>query len=226
MQTRQAYQQQHCNVLKISFTQSGQQLNRLASSMKGRTWGFRLHLTVSRGLLFQVRLQINPITTTASLEPVSLVERPSKIENKQTSGPSNFPNAPTPTSRLSKRPRSTLFNVILGEYSILNAMQSELTESCWLCLSRAPPYYEGIAIDRNYTVSNGSQYSRKNTHQEVQEVTGWRLVCWHCPVRQAVFKCLYPDYSIHWSWQIPLTNSWHLVDLSFKSYPMHFSFFF
>lgn len=166
----QACQQQHCNALKISFTKSGQQLSKIADWIRGRTWGFRLHLTVNRGFLFQVRLRINPVPTTASLEPVF-----PKIRNDQTAGPSISLTVPTPASHLSKRP-STLFNLILGAYSVLNATQNELTKSCWLCLSSAPPYYEGIAIDGNYTVSNGSQCSWKDTHQlTVQEVTGQGL---------------------------------------------------
>lgn len=49
-------------------------------------------------------------------------------------------------------PGPALFYLIKGAYSALNATHSELTTSCWLCLSASPPYYEGVAS--NGTISS------------------------------------------------------------------------
>ena len=45
-----------------------------------------------------------------------------------------------------------LYNLVKGSYLALNYTQPNLTQSCWLCLSAAPPYYEGVAINGAYTI--------------------------------------------------------------------------
>lgn len=197
MQTKASLSEAALHSLKINFTQNGLQLNRLASWMKGRTQGFRLHLTLNRVFLFQVRLQINPVSTTTSLELVSLVEMPIKIESNQTFEPSIFLTIPTIASRLSKRPPSTLFNLILVAYSVLMPPKANLLNLAGsVCqvprlIMRAFPQTGTIrlavapSVPENYPPVNGTRSDRMGT------------VCWHCPVRQAVFMCFYPDYSIY-----------------------------
>lgn len=43
-----------------------------------------------------------------------------------------------------------LFNLIVGAFSLLNNTDPNMTQSCWLCLSAGPPYYEGIAVSGGF----------------------------------------------------------------------------
>lgn len=52
---------------------------------------------------------------------------------------------PFPTT-LSPTMGDRLFSLMQGAFSVLNVINPEATESCWLCLAVAPPYYEGIAV--------------------------------------------------------------------------------
>lgn len=69
-----------------------------------------------------------------------------------------------------------LFNLITGAYSALNATQSNLTQSCWLCLSAAPPYYEGTAVNGTYNTTSSSSCDWGGDHKlTLPKVTGTGL---------------------------------------------------
>ena len=84
------------------------------------------------------------------------VQTPPHISNSHTF-PSTlttiYQSGVTPTPL---RPNSNLFNLIEGAYTALNHTQPNLTQSCWLCVSAPPPYYEGKALNASFNISPDS----------------------------------------------------------------------
>lgn len=81
---------------------------------------------------------------------------------------------PTVPYELDNQVYNWLYNLILGAYSAINHTQASLTQSCWLCLSVSPPYYEEIASSRSYiTHSSGSNWDWDKSHKlTLSEITG------------------------------------------------------
>lgn len=61
-----------------------------------------------------------------------------------------------------------------GAYSFLNMSKSDLTESCWLCLTTGPPYYEGIAFRGEYSNTTSHDHCSWGQHGKLTltEVSG------------------------------------------------------
>ena len=67
--------------------------------------------------------------------------------------PAGYPSSPKKFNTTTPVPGTgdRLFNLIKGAYQALNLTTPELTQECYLCLVPAPPYYEGIAVNKNYS---------------------------------------------------------------------------
>lgn len=175
-----------CNGLNISFTEIGRMSNKLNHWYKGRTWGLRFYASgYDFGLWFTVRLQkrttlvlvgpnlaIRPVQPSRSHQSVRIRATPPPVtttpENASQAQSSKAPALTEPSGRF------PLFNLISGAYAALNTTQDGLTQSCWLCLSAAPPYYEGIAVNGTYNLTNHSSACNwGSTHQlTLPEVSG------------------------------------------------------
>nr|XP_034491407.1 MLV-related proviral Env polyprotein-like [Marmota flaviventris] len=66
-----------------------------------------------------------------------------------------------------------LMDLVEGGYQALNSTQPNLTESCWICLQASPPYYEGVAINGNFTYGTSTSCNWETRHRlTLPEVTG------------------------------------------------------
>uniref|UniRef100_A0A8C6A6E7 Envelope protein n=1 Tax=Marmota marmota marmota TaxID=9994 RepID=A0A8C6A6E7_MARMA len=134
-----------CNPLNITFTQAGQ-----ASKdwLEGKQWGLRVFFERSPydpGALFQIKL-----VTDTNPQPIG----PNRIlPSQKTSPPKKYKQAPSKTTLnpTLPGPGERLMDLVRGGYQALNSTQPNLTESCWICLQASPPYYEGVAINTDFT---------------------------------------------------------------------------
>ena len=153
-----------CLPLKISFTEPGKNQRGWTN---GYTWGLRLYKErFDDGLFLRIRLKVTSIPPVAigpdhviveqgppkeplpspskkvlpSPLPPSIIEVVPAEEGVPTALQTTFPTTLSPTTG------DRLFSLIQGAFSVLNVTNPEATESCWLCLAMAPPYYEGIAV--------------------------------------------------------------------------------
>lgn len=147
----------YCLPLNITFTSKGRRLTALTEWVKGRTWGLRYYVSgTDFGFWFTIRLTRTtvPIAVGPNPEikprPVETAPRP-KTKAPPSQGPQPELSPLPMTSALQPKPLDTgnappLFKLIEGAYAALNYTQGGV-QSCWLCLSAAPPYYEGIAFN-------------------------------------------------------------------------------
>lgn len=134
--------------IKIRFTKKGKQTP-LATWLKGMTWGLVLYDYGNRpGSLILIRLKIESL----SPAPVGL----DKVVTFPPDPPASA-DPPTPFSHSELTNGQRLFNLVEGAFHALNDTNPATTESCWLCLTVAPPYYEGIAL-------NGTLYNTTAHH--------------------------------------------------------------
>ncbi|NXP30007.1 ENV2 protein, partial [Scytalopus superciliaris] len=52
------------------------------------------------------------------------------------------------------REKDPLEQVLYASYEVLNQMNPNLTEHCWLCYDIRPPYYEAIGISNKAHLSS------------------------------------------------------------------------
>uniref|UniRef100_A0A673UGP7 Envelope glycoprotein n=1 Tax=Suricata suricatta TaxID=37032 RepID=A0A673UGP7_SURSU len=147
-----------CHPLKISFTSAGKNKKLWTS---GYTWGLRLYKERhDDGLIFRVKMTISNTPPLAVGPNKVLSNQRPLAPNRPESSPTPTPTSPSlqPSSLwgpTSKDPNSVqrLFNLIQGVYLALNQTSPNMTESCWLCLSSIPPYYQGIAYPGQFNSS-------------------------------------------------------------------------
>ncbi|XP_013363342.1 PREDICTED: cell division cycle-associated protein 4 isoform X1 [Chinchilla lanigera] len=136
----------------------------------GRTWGLRYwEQGIDRGGLILVKKEpISPRTVNVGPNPelkpgnpqpsarprpliplASTASAGAQIKEQRRPLTSTAPTGSpipshTPTAPAIQAPDTDkLYNLIVGAYSVLNYTQGTLTQSCWLCLTASPPYYEG-----------------------------------------------------------------------------------
>uniref|UniRef100_A0A673U312 Envelope protein n=1 Tax=Suricata suricatta TaxID=37032 RepID=A0A673U312_SURSU len=161
-----------CNPIVITFTEKGKSDNRWEN---GHSWGLRLYTSGHRNLpatLFTIRLIVRPIIL-ASIGPSQMLSRlpkddkPQIVPSPQTQKPlcsTPSPVVSPPPSRFSPLsssmaptkpgPVQRLYNLVKGAYLALNQTSPDSTESCWLCLTSSPPYYQGIAFPGQYNLTD------------------------------------------------------------------------
>ena len=65
-------------------------------------------------------------------------------------------------------------HLIEGAFRALNATNPAATEACGLCLAASPPYYEGLAILRNFSNQSSppNQCSNSGLHKLTRPQVG------------------------------------------------------
>lgn len=97
-------------------------------------------------------------------------------------------------------------------YQVLNASRPDLTEACWLCLDRKPPYYEGIAIMGDYSVSSDALSCRWQQAEKgkltSQLVTGNGLCIGHEPPQSYSHLCNKTQMPVETGYIVAPENAW------------------
>ena len=107
--------------------------------------------------------------------------------------------------------KDPLWQLLQATFQVINASNSNLTQSCWLCYGARPPYYEGIAINDTYTMSssfNGCRYQHDaEVKLTLQSVKGQGLCIGKVPEshRHLCVKTIQPTTS---AYVIPSNNTW------------------
>uniref|UniRef100_A0A8D2DZK1 Envelope protein n=1 Tax=Sciurus vulgaris TaxID=55149 RepID=A0A8D2DZK1_SCIVU len=171
--------QRWCNPLNI-FTEKGRLLREW---IKGSAWGFRFYMSGwDNGFTFPIKLKIETPTTVQVGPNLVLSEQrssPAHIRPPVSRAPTNKPVTTPSAPNLANTPEilntgQRLLNLIQGAFSVLNASNPNLTESCWLCLVLSTPYYEGITFSGtfNNTTSHDSCSWGSNRKLTLTEVSG------------------------------------------------------
>ena len=91
----------------------------------------------------------NPVEKTDSLEIAETYLTPSLATLDSTSSGSLGPPVPTPNIGKS----DPLWKLVKTAYTTLNQTNPEATESCGLCYTLYPPYYEAIGLNSSYSLT-------------------------------------------------------------------------
>ncbi|KAK1338205.1 hypothetical protein QTO34_001319, partial [Cnephaeus nilssonii] len=195
------YNQGWCNPLNISFTEKGKQFREW---IKGRAWGLRFYMSgYDNGFSFTIKLKIETPTAVQVGPNLVLSEQRSPTTHIRPPDPQTSTSRPNPVTTptpsilgLANRPEKPstgqkLFNLIQGAFSVLNASNPNLTESCWLCLASSPPYYEGIAFSGtfNNTTSHDSCSWGSNSKLTLTEVSGHGTCLGTVPTNRGWWAC-------------------------------------
>lgn len=99
---------------------------------------------------------VRPPSQPAPAKPAPSPARPlnSSLTPPTSSASSSSTTTPQTTDRSGTGDR--LLNLVQGAYLALNLTNPDRTQECWLCLVSRPPYYEGVAIQGNYTNSTSA----------------------------------------------------------------------
>ncbi|KAF7472078.1 hypothetical protein GHT09_016906 [Marmota monax] len=134
-----------CNPLNITFTSKARGYLRM-TWLTGNTWGMRFDVygpTYDFGLWFTIQLkqEENPTAIGPNpLKPGIKHPKPPMPRTTRTPLPSHSSRFPSlPTSPVRSIADSSPWELIKGTFTVLNSTQPDLTQSCWLCLSAAPP---------------------------------------------------------------------------------------
>lgn len=146
-----------CNKLLITFTNKGKTSSGWTS---GVDFGIRqyLHGTDYGGVL-SIRLRATPSTPPVKIGPNLAVS----IADKNKPSPKPLPTEPnsdtSPTAQTPILPpigppstNDSMLSLLSATFHTLNQSDPNITQSCWLCLSAIPPFYEGIATSNGYSV--------------------------------------------------------------------------
>uniref|UniRef100_A0A8C5ZSZ2 Envelope protein n=1 Tax=Marmota marmota marmota TaxID=9994 RepID=A0A8C5ZSZ2_MARMA len=218
-----------CNPLNITFTPAGK-----ASKdwITGKQWGLRVYKTnYDPGVLFQIRLIVK--TNPQPIGPNNILQdqkapppkkykqtpsRPTSPSNTIRPTPSTPPTVPVVTNPTLPGSGERLMDLVKGGYQALNSTQPNLTESCWICLQASPPYYEGVAINGNFTYGPSTRCNWETGHRlTLPEVTGSgtciggssmskELCAYTATVSSSdPSKCLVPPTGLYWACNTGIT---------------------
>lgn len=118
------------------------------------------------------------------------------------------------------QPLGPVETLLYVAYATLNTTAPNLTESCWLCLSPTPPFYEAFGINATYTVSieaprNGWK-SRPSSGLTMARVSGQGGCIGTVPNDKTKY-CAYHLPNPTWNasvWVTPANGAWWLCSLS------------
>lgn len=143
-----------CTPLKISFTDKGKQATGWSGS--GYSWGLRLYKQGDdMGLIFRIKL-VTQALPSQSVGPNVLNEVQNREKARATPPPSS--NSVQETGAvlnnntiLTQGTDDRLFRLVQGAFQALNDTAPNQTQSCWLCLTARPPFFEAIALVGNFS---------------------------------------------------------------------------
>lgn len=162
--------------LNITFTPRGIGVSTLASWVRGRIWGMRYYVAgYDFGLWFTIRLKRETIPVPEGPNPAVIPQPvprplPEPSHKSEQAVTSKGELGPTPGQSTTIGSNEThlipppLFKLIQGAYKALNYTQQGMVP-CWLCLSAAPLYYEGIAVSGTPRPMNASSCDWKGGHK-------------------------------------------------------------
>lgn len=140
----------YCNPIVIRFTDSGRRNHR--SWLRGNCWGLRLDAVgKDPGLIVRIKLTFtNPSPMPIGPNQVLRETRARALPALMSTSPSDALASVTPLPHSEPSTGRRLLNLVEGAFHALNDTSPPTTESCWLCLSVVPPYYEEIAMDDTF----------------------------------------------------------------------------
>ncbi|XP_043732291.1 MLV-related proviral Env polyprotein-like [Cervus elaphus] len=151
--------------IRLSFTQQGRTENRWIS---GLSWGVVIYDTYGTGsnsATLYVQQVLQPAQTQV-MGPNQIITPPRP--SPQGTNAANVVTLPTPTPSLQltqtdpPETQEPLWALIKETYGALNHSNPNATQSCWLCYTSHPPYYEAVGLNATYnlsTLSNPPQCS-------------------------------------------------------------------
>lgn len=170
-----------CTPLLVTFTNKGKQAP-LEGWLRGHEWGLRAYISgPDPGLIFKIKLTKEVPNTERKIilgQNKALYPAPPRSGSKKTLAPTppappraKSTSTPIPANRSSS---STPFQAILPSVgpsvgntlvSLANATAQSLAnssfETCWICFSPIPPFYEGIAVKASDIIyTNRSELTR------------------------------------------------------------------
>ena len=162
-----------CNLIDISFTETGKEAN----WEKGLMWGLRLYQEgYDNGVVFTLRLKVEtlpaiPVGPNAVLPDQPRLPTPAPKRTLTISAVPVF--APSPLTSFSSNGQR-LLNLVEGAFRVLNATDPKTTESCWLCFSSRPPYYEGLGLSADFKNTTSHEICSWGSHKKLTltEVSG------------------------------------------------------
>lgn len=178
------------NTLNITFTNQG--ILQKEQWLKEKQWGLRYQVSGGKdpGFTFSIRLRVQDPPSRAARKEPSVRNSPSRRET-QAQLPSTTKSLPTgkiaatatigPPPSIEKR----LFDPVEGAFLALNRTNPTSTKSCWLCYTAPPPYYEGIAQNRTYYVTE--DYTKCNWEENrkvtLEDIIGEGLCLGQVPLK-------------------------------------------
>ncbi|KAM9714949.1 MLV-related proviral Env polyprotein-like [Dama dama] len=151
--------------IRLSFTQQGRTENRWISRLY---WGIVIYDTYGMGsnsATLYVQQVLQPAQTHV-MGPNQIITPPRP--SPQGTNAANVVTSPTPTPSLQltqtdpPETQEPLWALIKETYGALNHSNPNATQSCWLCYTSHPPYYEAVGLNATYnlsTLSNPPQCS-------------------------------------------------------------------
>lgn len=203
----------NCTPVSIKFTVRGKAEE--TQWYRGLTWGLRLYATgKDPGVLFTIQLQAEPQYHPTPIGPNPVLVPPTPVPALTTlasASLSSVPARPRDSTEVSKqRPSTGPLGILQASYQFLNAVRPDLTNSCWLCLNKDPPYYEGIAmLGQVSPIAFHSQCRWTYTvGLTLQAISGTGTCVGSIPARYRHLCSSILDPGPHQTYLVPPNNAW------------------
>lgn len=193
-----------CNPILIRFTDEGKKYQKWN---QGVTWGLRVYADgYDAGGVFSIKMSLKNVQPPINIGPNLVLNQYTNMSNEETNvsidSPGHQLNAQNP-----------LWALIDASFHVINATSPNLTVACWLCHKIQPPYYEGIAVLGQYTVTPSDKQCRwKRGTQTLQSITGQGICIGQVP-KQYQQYCNYTDPAIKSGhYYVPPEGNWWACD--------------
>uniref|UniRef100_A0A8D2JH66 Envelope protein n=1 Tax=Varanus komodoensis TaxID=61221 RepID=A0A8D2JH66_VARKO len=129
------------------------------SWVKGKTWSLRLNLYgPDPGILLTIQRRVIS-------QPWGPVGPNQALPHPQVEAPTPTHHIPDPRThrapaRAASRPSSSCSVALVSAvFKVLNGTNPNITETCWLCLSPQPPFYNGVGVNVSFSNFANISYS-------------------------------------------------------------------